>query len=179
MVTRAQMSGERGRLIDLPIPDGVRIEPYWCEFMRELGEIIGARNALRLVERIGGHIFNVPGTYPDDWIVSDVIGPANARLFHDHYAGWNDAHTRRIGCKVTVPTARRELERARLDPVIAAMQAGSMSLSDAAELTGLSIKRLSVLKGRVETASNTAAWSTQKPRDDRQITIFDVLEEAA
>lgn len=173
------MSGARGRLDDLPIPDDVCIADYWCDFMIELGELIGAYDALRLVDRIGGHIFNVPGTYPESWIVEEVVGPKKARLFHDNYAAWNDTHTRRIACKVTIPTGRRELERARLDPIIAALQASTISLSDAAELSGLSVKRLSSLKGRVETAAQTRAWSKPAARDDRQITIFDVLEEAA
>jgi hypothetical protein len=108
-----------------------------------------------------------------------VIGPKKARLFHDHYLSWNNSHTRRIASKVTIPTGRRELERARLDPIIAALQAGTISLSDAAEISGLSVKRLSSLKGRVETAVQTRAWSKAAPRDDRQISIFDVLEEAA
>lgn len=179
MVTRAQMSGKRGRLDDLPIPDDVEVGDYWCESMVELAGLIGARNTLLFVDRFKGHVINVPAIYPENWFVEDVIGERNARIFHEHNFAWNETHTRRVGSKVTIPTGKRELERARLDPIIAAMQANTMTLSEAAEVSGLSVKRLSSMRVRVETAPQTRAWSTQKPRDDRQISIFDVLEEAA
>lgn len=178
MVKRVDLGQPRERLDDRPLPAVVEVGPHWSPFMVELAGIIGARDALVLIERLGGHNLNIPAIMPDDWAPVALIGLRKARLFHDNYAGWNNAHTRRIGTKVSMPTARAELKEARLGPILEGLRAGNLSLSDAVDLTGMSAKHLSTLRNRPQRGAGAVAYvKPGRLADARQITIFDVIEE--
>ncbi len=180
MLTNDHLKAPRPRFDDLPIPQDVAEDGGWSEFMSGLAGQIGAYKALMLIKHVGGQRIHVPHPMPDDWFAIGLIGKSAAEAISLYLCKRNEAGDRNIGHMVSFPVAENELNAARLHPIIQAIRAKTMSYNEAAWMTGYSVRHLCYIASATARGRSVKAFSPKKFADDpRQITIFDVIEEAA
>lgn len=146
----------------LPIPEDVQVGAGWVEQMVEMADHIGPLETLRLVDAFGGqrpYVSSDPERNP----FRSVLSPAAIATVSRVYGG---AH-------LWVPVGRLALARARRAPVIAAVRARQMTLSQAAQLLGTSVSYVSQLANRTGEGVGTRPLVTRAKRGDaRQIDMF-------
>lgn len=146
----------------LPIPDDVQPGPGWSKVMVEMSGLIGARDVLRLCEQYGGQqvYFPVdPGKAP----FADVIGQDKAEAL---------GHLFRM-TRLTIPTARYAIARAKRAGVIAAVRVRRLTVAEAAAM--LHIRRDTVsqlVKCPTEGIGSAKFNPPPRPKDHRQIEMF-------
>ena len=180
MISNDALRGPRPRLDDLPIMEDVAVDARWSEFMSDLAAQIGAYHALILIDQVGGMRRHVPHPMPDDWFVIGLIGREAAETVSFFFSRRNKAGSGDIGQMITFPTADYELRASRLDPIIQAVRAKTLSYNEAAYMTGYSVRQLCHIANATERGTSAAAYLRKEPQaDPRQSTIFDIIEEAA
>lgn len=120
------MADRRPCLHDLPIPQDVQPSHYWTDVMRELADHIGPYATMLLVDALGGTDPCIPRT-TENSRYAPIIGEEKAKILHDIYGRE----------RLQLPVASGALRHARRAGVIAAIRAGTLSLTEAAAIRGM------------------------------------------
>lgn len=145
-----------------PIPDDIKPGKGWSKIMIEMAAYIGARDVLRLCERYGGQQVYFPADPAKTPFVDD-IGQDKADALCAAYR----LH------RVTLPTARFAISRARRSGIIAAARARRMTVAQAAAMLHLRHDTVSrLVKQEDEGGDDAPLYIVQRPKDPRQIEMF-------
>ena len=158
---------------DLPIPDGVQPNRYWTDSMREMAAHIGAHATLMIVDRFGGMELYVPQD-PSKCAAFDLIGADPTAKLCKIYGKE----------RLPIPVAASAVRHAKSQPVLAAVRANQISLTDAVQILrqgGIKTSRtyLSGLLNATDQGSAAQPWTPRRLPDARQLVMFDDVGEAA
>jgi hypothetical protein len=151
-------------LADLPIPTDVAVGPTWPPSMVEMADYIGAFDALRVSEALGGQEVYIPKD-PRRSPFADVLdGEQIATLAHVYG-----------GSRYSVPTGTRELLAARRAGVVAAVRSKRLSVQDAATICRTSRTYMSFLVNHTQQGKGATVPPLLRrgQADPRQIDLFD------
>lgn len=113
------------RAEDLPIPRDVRPGPGWTGQMLEMADHIGAYATMQIVERYGGQVLYI-SLDPERNVVRDLIGSAATEVLSRVYGRE----------RISIPSARAAVRRAKWQPILAAVRAKELSLNEATKRLG-------------------------------------------
>lgn len=146
----------------LSIPDDVMPGKGWSKLMVEMAAYIGARAVLALCERYGGQQVYFPAD-PAKVPFLDVLGRSKAEALCSVYRGE----------RVTLPTARYAIARAKRGGIIAAVRAGHITVAEAAARLHLRRDTVSGLVKSKEEGIGCLSSLPITPRGDpRQLDMF-------
>lgn len=160
---------KRRNLHDLPIPQDVQPSKYWTDVMRELADHIGPYATMLLVDALGGTDPCIPRT-TENSRYAEIIGEGKAAILHKVYGRE----------RLQLPVASDALRHARRAGVIAAIRAGTMSLTEAALIRDMGSRTyISHLVNQTDQGRDTRPLAVTKGRPGaRQLALFEE-EEAA
>jgi hypothetical protein len=154
---------------ELPIPENARTGEGWTNRMLEMADHIGAFRTLQLCDAFGGMRIYVPKdpergkSYGRRGSIVDVIGIGAAAKLSAIY-GSEYFH---------FPTAKLAINRAKREPVLAAVRAGELECAAAARMLRTKRSYISHLVNQTEEGADgpeVARGASQ--RDDRQMDMF-------
>lgn len=150
---------------ELAIPEDVQPGRGWSRFMLEMAAHIGPYATLLLCDRFGGREIYVPADADKSPFVA-VIGEERAAIVARVY--------RRE--RIAIPTARYALNRARRGAILAAVRAGSLTVTQAARMLGLRRDYVSTLKNAGDEGVGVAPAPIARKHDPRQLDMFKAPE---
>lgn len=157
----------------LSIPQDVKPNRYWTHSMREMAAHIGAHATLMIVDRFHGRELYVPRDPAKCAALPVIGGDLTAKL-----------------CKIygkerlPIPVAASAMRHAKSQPVLAALRAKQISLTDAVQILsagGIRTSRtyLSGLLNATDQGSTAQPWTPCRVRDAGQLVMFDDAGEVA
>lgn len=150
----------------LPLPNDIEPGKGWSAVMIDMAAHIGTRSVLELCDRYGGQQVYFP-IDPKNAPLVDVLGGRKARALCKAYQKE----------RITIPTARHALARARRGGIIAAVRAGTLSVGMAAAKLGIRRDTLSALVRRTDEGRDwSPSDSSGKRCDPSQLDLFGECE---
>ena len=151
----------------LPIPADVVPNRFWTESMREMAAHIGAYATLMIVDRFGGMELYVPQDAAKCAVLDLIGAEATAKLCKIY-----------VKERVPIPVAASAVRYAKSEPVLAALRAKQISLTDAVQILrqgGIRTSRtyLSGLLNATDQGSAAQPWTPRRLPDARQLVMFD------
>lgn len=137
----------------LPIPDDIVVGPGWTRQMIEMADHIGPHATLLVMAAAGGEYLYIAED-PDKNVLRDIVGPEKARIL-SHVYGRERLH---------LPTAREALRFARRQPIIAAVRAKHLTISEAARMLGSTHPYVSRLVNKTTEGTNAVPAPRPQPR---------------
>ena len=142
------------RIEELPIPADAQPDHTWTGQMMSIARLIGPYATLLLVDRFGGQQIYVPATFRGDHKIARAIGLVAARELAREYGN----------CRVTLPTAKAAIARAKRGPIIAAVRRKEMNAVTAARILRTSRNYVAGLVNNTDEGGKALATPTPQPR---------------
>jgi hypothetical protein len=120
------------RLVDVPIPEDIKVGHGWPESLVELADHIGAAAALKLCQAWGGLDYYIPSKLPLDHDLRRILGDEPAEALSAAY-GNN---------RIVLPRARKIFEKLRRGHILAEVRAGRLGKRQAARRLETSYRQI-------------------------------------
>lgn len=149
-------------LDDFPIPKDVQAADDWPETLKELALWIGAYDTLRLCEALNGREIYISRKL-DQQSLSAVLSADKVAILARVYGG----------SRFAVPTAHRQIRKARRAAILASVRAGMMTGAVGAQLLGTSRTHMAHIVNQTDEGIAAAPAVIPKPK------AFQLLKQAA
>jgi hypothetical protein len=154
------------RLEDLPIPQDAKPQATWPESMLEMAAHIGPFATLQLVDQFGGKELYVP-LQAAGWHVANLIGWVKAQKLCQIYGRE----------RLPIPVARTAIFHAKRQPIIAAVRARKMTLTEGAHILRTSRTYLSGLVNADRQGKGDAPVPELSPRRRQYVGQMEMFPE--